>query len=121
VDGVTAAALLVKRSLRSADARPTFLTAWMGLWPEPRRSEAKDVGVRVVVTVDCGIRSPAEAMFGNRLGLISCDRPPFHRLRLAARAGVHQLAERLPLSVQRSAGVGLAFSWHRPCCSSSSG
>lgn len=72
VDGVTATALLVQ-TLQSlgAEARgyiPNRFDEGYGLNNEALTS-LKDDGVKLVITVDCGIRSPAEAHHARTLGL----------------------------------------------------
>ncbi len=71
-DGVTATALLVQvlRSL-GAHAKPYIphrVDEGYGLNCEALQ-QLKDDGVRVVITVDCGVRSLDEVAFGTRLGL----------------------------------------------------
>jgi single-stranded-DNA-specific exonuclease len=71
-DGVTATALLVQM-LRSLGARvkpyiPHRIDEGYGLNLEALQ-QLKDEGVRVVITVDCGVRSLDEVAFGTRLGL----------------------------------------------------
>ena len=71
-DGVTATALLVQM-LRSLGARvkpyiPHRIDEGYGLNLEALK-QLKDEGVRVVITVDCGVRSLDEVAFGTRLGL----------------------------------------------------
>lgn len=72
VDGVTATALLVQ-ALQSLGAKvkayiPHRIDEGYGLNPEALR-QLQEQGVRVVVTVDCGVRSLAEIAFGKQLGL----------------------------------------------------
>ncbi len=72
VDGVTATALLVQvlRAL-GGDAReyiPNRFDEGYGLNPEAL-DILKEQGVKLVITVDCGIRSPAEAAHARNLGL----------------------------------------------------
>ena len=114
VDGVTATALLVQTlTALGADARPYIpdrVDEGYGLNREALK-KLKDAGVRVVVTVDCGIRSPAEVLFGNELGLdlivtdhhsISGDLPP-------ALACINPRQSECPYPFKELAGVGLAF------------
>ena len=114
VDGVTATALLVQTlTALGADARPYIpdrVDEGYGLNREALK-KLKDAGVRVVVTVDCGIRSPTEVMFGNDLGLdlivtdhhsISADLPP-------ALACINPKQSDCPYPFKDLAGVGLAF------------
>jgi single-stranded-DNA-specific exonuclease len=72
VDGVTATALLVQ-ALRTlgGDARPYIPNRFdegYGLNPEAL-SALKEQGVTLVISVDCGIRSPAEAAHARSIGL----------------------------------------------------
>jgi len=72
VDGVTATALLVQ-TLRAlgADVRgyiPNRFDEGYGLNPEAL-DNLKEQGVRLVITVDCGIRSPDEAAYARTIGL----------------------------------------------------
>ncbi|MFH1909551.1 MAG: single-stranded-DNA-specific exonuclease RecJ, partial [Chloroflexota bacterium] len=72
VDGVTATALLVQvlRAL-GGDAReyiPNRFDEGYGLNPEAL-DVLKEQGVKLVITVDCGIRSPDEAAHARSLGL----------------------------------------------------
>ncbi len=71
-DGVTATALLVQ-VLRSLGARakpyiPHRIDEGYGLNLDALQ-QLKDDGARVVITVDCGVRSLDEVAFGTRLGL----------------------------------------------------
>ncbi|MCI0475342.1 MAG: single-stranded-DNA-specific exonuclease RecJ, partial [Anaerolineales bacterium] len=71
-DGVTATALLVQvlQSL-GAQAKPYIphrIDEGYGLNLEALQ-QLKDEGVRVVITVDCGVRSLDEVAFGTRIGL----------------------------------------------------
>ena len=71
-DGVCATALLLETPAKSSARKPrrispTAMTA-MGSMPTPCCRLAED-GVKLVVTVDCGIRSVAEAAAGNAAGL----------------------------------------------------
>lgn len=72
VDGVTATALLVQVLLGlGADVRgyiPNRFEEGYGLNNEALASLKQD-GVRLVITVDCGIRSPAEALHARSLDL----------------------------------------------------
>lgn len=72
VDGVTATALLVQ-TLRAlgADVRPYIPNRFdegYGLNPEALDSLKED-GIKLVISVDCGIRSPDEAAHARTLGL----------------------------------------------------
>ena len=114
VDGVTATALLVQTlAALGADARPYIpdrVDEGYGLHVEALK-KLKDAGARVVVTVDCGIRSPHEVAFGNELGLdlivtdhhsVSADLPP-------ALACINPKQSDCPYPFKDLAGVGLAF------------
>lgn len=72
VDGVTATALLVEALTKlSANVRPYIPNRFdegYGLNNEALTQLASE-GVTLVVTVDCGIRSPAEALHARSLGL----------------------------------------------------
>jgi len=72
VDGVTATALLVQAlEALGADVRgkiPNRFDEGYGLNPEALTALKND-GVGLVVTVDCGIRSPDEAAHARRIGL----------------------------------------------------
>jgi single-stranded-DNA-specific exonuclease len=72
VDGVTATALLVEALTQlGANARgyiPNRFDEGYGLNNEALTTLAYD-GVRLVITVDCGIRSPIEALHARTLGL----------------------------------------------------
>ena len=72
VDGVTATALLVQ-ALQSLGAKvrpyiPHRIDEGYGLNTEALQ-QLLDQGVRVVITVDCGVRSLDEVAFGTRIGL----------------------------------------------------
>ncbi len=72
VDGVTATALLVQ-ALQAFGAKvkpyiPHRIDEGYGLNPEALQ-QLLDQGVRVVITVDCGVRSLDEVAFGTRIGL----------------------------------------------------
>lgn len=72
VDGVTATALLVQAlQMSNADVRgyiPNRFEEGYGLNNEALTS-LKEQGVKLVITVDCGIRSPNEALHARTLGL----------------------------------------------------
>jgi len=72
VDGVTATALLVQvLQMLNADVRgyiPNRFEEGYGLNNEALTS-LKEQGVKLVITVDCGIRSPNEALHARTLGL----------------------------------------------------
>lgn len=115
-DGITATALLVT-ALRSlgADVKPYIpdrLDESYGLNKPALTQLAKD-GTRLVVTVDCGIRDPAEVTHANSLGMDVIitdhhtapapeDLPP-------AKAIVNPQQEGCPYPFKRLAGVGVAF------------
>jgi single-stranded-DNA-specific exonuclease len=116
VDGVTATALLTQTlAALGADARayiPDRVDEGYGLNKDALK-KLNDAGVRVVVTVDCGIRSPDEVAFGNELGLdlIVTDHhsvggaqsvPP-------ALACINPKQDDCPYPFKDLAGVGLAF------------
>lgn len=116
VDGVTATALLTQTlAALGADARayiPDRVDEGYGLNKDALK-KLKDAGVRVVVTVDCGIRSPVEVAFGNELGLdlIVTDHhsvggaqgvPP-------ALACINPRQDDCPYPFKDLAGVGIAF------------
>ncbi|MBX3035670.1 MAG: single-stranded-DNA-specific exonuclease RecJ [Anaerolineales bacterium] len=72
VDGVTATALLVD-ALRRLDANvegyiPNRFEEGYGLNPTAL-DELKSRGVKLVISVDCGIRSPSEALHAKNIGL----------------------------------------------------
>lgn len=72
VDGVTASALMVQ-ALQSAGASvkgyiPNRFDEGYGLNPEALTTLYNE-GARLVITVDCGIRSPAEAAHAKNLGM----------------------------------------------------
>jgi len=114
VDGVTATALLTQTLIAlGGDARPYIpdrVDEGYGLNRDALK-KLKDMGVRVVVTVDCGIRSPVEVAFGNELGLdlivtdhhsVSSSVPP-------ALACINPKQSNCPYPFKELAGVGLAF------------
>lgn len=113
-DGVTATALMTT-TLRAlgADVRPYIphrVDEGYGLNFDAL-SQLKDEGCRVVVTVDCGIRSVEEVAYGQRLGMdmiitdhhsIGPELPPARAIINPKREG-----ERYPFDAL--AGVGVAF------------
>ena len=114
VDGVTATALLTQTlTALGADARPYIpdrVDEGYGLNKEAL-GKLHGEGVRVVVTVDCGIRSPQEVAFGSDLGLdlivtdhhsVATDVPP-------ALACINPKQNDCPYPFKDLAGVGLAF------------
>jgi single-stranded-DNA-specific exonuclease len=119
-DGVTATALLIQ-ALRALGAQaapyiPHRVDEGYGL-----NCEALDKiagwGARLVITVDCGIRSPVEAAHGNTLGLdmiitdhhsIFCDDEGREQLP-AALAVINPKRQGDPYPFKDLAGVGIAF------------
>jgi len=114
VDGVTATALLVQTlTALGADARPYIpdrVDEGYGLNIQALH-KLQEAGVRVVVTVDCGIRSPREVARGNELGLdiivtdhhsVGAELPP-------AWACINPKQDDCPYPFKELAGVGLAF------------
>ncbi len=114
VDGVTATALLTQTlSALGAAAHPYIpdrVDEGYGL-NKDALAKLHGQGVRVVVTVDCGIRSPQEVVFGNELGLdlivtdhhaVAADVPP-------ALACINPRQSDCPYPFKDLAGVGLAF------------
>jgi single-stranded-DNA-specific exonuclease len=113
-DGVTATVLLVQ-TLEAMSARvhpyiPHRVDEGYGL-----NCDALDriaaAGARVVITVDCGIRSPVEVVHGNRVGLdmiitdhhaVGSELPP-------ALAVINPRQAADPYPFKELAGVGLAF------------
>lgn len=113
-DGVTATALLVQ-TLEAMSARvhpyiPHRVDEGYGL-----NCDALDriaaAGARLVITVDCGIRSPVEVAHGNRVGLdiivtdhhaVGSELPP-------AIAVINPKQAADPYPFKELAGVGLAF------------
>jgi len=114
VDGVTATALLTQAlTALGADARPYIpdrVDEGYGLNKEALR-KLKDMGVRLVVTVDCGIRSPVEVAFGNELGLdlIVTDHHSVADELPQALACINPKQNNCPYPSKELAGVGLAF------------
>jgi len=113
-DGVAATALLVP-TLRALGAQaspyiPKRLEEGYGL-NKPALAELARQGVRVVVTVDCGVRSVDEASFARDLGLdliitdhhsVGSEVPP-------AVAVIDPRVEGDPYPFKHLAGVGLAY------------
>ncbi|HSD84378.1 MAG TPA: DHH family phosphoesterase, partial [Anaerolineae bacterium] len=114
VDGVTATALLVQTlTAFGADVRPYI----------PRRADEgyglnvealqhlKDDGVRLVITVDCGVRSLAEVAFAKTIGLdliVSDHHMPLEDLPDAYTL-INPKQPACPYPFKELAGVGLAF------------
>lgn len=115
VDGVTATALLV-HALHSlgADARPYIPDRFeegYGVNSTALEKLARD-GFKVVVTVDCGIRSHIETVYARRLGLdiiITDHHEPAEPLPTAAIAIVCPRQPRCAYPTKTLAGVGLAY------------
>jgi len=113
-DGVTATALLVETlSALGAQAEPYIphrVDEGYGLNKGALRELAQK-GIKVVVTVDCGIRSIAEVSYGRRLGLdiiVTDHHSPGGELPPATAAINPKQADcRYPF--KELAGVGLAF------------
>ena len=115
VDGVTATALLVQ-ALRALDATvtpyiPNRFDEGYGL-----NTEALDTlraqGVKLVVTVDCGIRSPEEALHARKIGLdliISDHHHPAEGDLPPALAIVNPKVAGDAYPDKNLAGVGIAF------------
>ena len=115
-DGITATALLVT-ALRSlgADVKPYIPDRFdesYGL-NKPALTQLAQDGIRLVITVDCGIRDPAEVAHANSLGMdiIITDHhtapAPVDLPR--ARAIINPQQEGCPYPFKRLAGVGVAF------------
>ncbi|MBN1303511.1 MAG: single-stranded-DNA-specific exonuclease RecJ [Anaerolineales bacterium] len=114
VDGVTATTLLVQ-ALKSAGAQvrgyiPNRFDEGYGLNTEALDSLANE-GVRLVITVDCGIRSPEEAAHAKKAGLdliISDHHHPSEKLPEAfAIINPKQAGDKYPY--KDLAGVGIAY------------
>ena len=114
VDGVTATALLVQTlAAFSANVRPYIprrADEGYGLNPEALQ-HLKDDGVRLVITVDCGVRSLAEVAFAKAIGLdliVSDHHMPTEDLP-DAYALINPKQPDCPYPFKELAGVGLAF------------
>ena len=114
VDGVTATALLVQTLVAlGANVRPYIprrADEGYGLNVEALQS-LKNEGVRLVITVDCGVRSLAEAAFAQSIGLdliISDHHMPGDQLP-AACAVINPKQPDCRYPFKELAGVGLAF------------
>ena len=115
-DGITATALLVT-ALRAlgADVKPYIpdrLNESYGL-NKPALTQLALDGIRLVITVDCGIRDQAEIAHANSLGMhiIITDHhtaPPSEDLPHAI-AIINPRQEGCPYPFKRLAGVGVAF------------
>jgi single-stranded-DNA-specific exonuclease len=115
VDGITATVLLVE-ALRIAGANvipyiPNRFDEGYGLNNEALEKLTKENGVGLVVTVDCGVRSPAEAAYAQSLGMdliISDHHMPASELPSAAAIiNSRQPGDEYP--DKDLAGVGLAY------------
>jgi single-stranded-DNA-specific exonuclease len=114
VDGVTATALLIQ-TLRAlgCDARgyiPNRFDEGYGINNEALKT-LFDEGVRLIISVDCGIRSPGEAAYARELGLdliITDHHQPADELPLAfAIINPRQPGDQYP--DKELAGVGVAY------------
>jgi single-stranded-DNA-specific exonuclease len=115
VDGVTATALLVQTLRRlDADVRgyiPNRFDEGYGLNTEAL-DNLKAQGVKLVITVDCGIRSPDEAQYARTLGLdliISDHHHPLQGKLPPALAVINPKQEGDVYPDKDLAGVGIAF------------
>lgn len=113
-DGVTATALLTQALKRlGADVRgyiPNRFDEGYGLNNDALK-ELKEQGVRLVITVDCGVRSPVEAAFAHSIGLdliISDHHLPGEALPPAL-AVINPKQTGDPYPEKNLAGVGLAY------------
>jgi len=113
-DGVTATALLAQ-TLAALGARvypyiPHRVEEGYGLHMDALRGLAAQ-GVRVVVTVDCGIRSVEEVRYGRKLGLdiIVTDHHSVGEELPPALAAIDPKQPDCPYPFKDLAGVGLAF------------
>ncbi len=115
VDGVTATALLVE-TLKNlgADVRgyiPNRFDEGYGL-NNSALDELKTDGVKLVITVDCGIRSPAEAAHAQAIGLdliISDHHHPDNENLPPAFAVINPKRHGDPYPDKDLAGVGIAY------------
>lgn len=114
VDGVTATALMVQ-VLRALGAEvsgyiPNRFDEGYGLNVDALDGLAQS-GVKLVLTVDCGIRSPLEADYARRLGmdLIISDHHEPHKELPATRAVICPKREGDAYPDKNLAGVGLAY------------
>jgi len=113
-DGVTATALLVQ-ALRSLGAQvrpyiPHRVEEGYGLNIRALRKLARE-GARVVVTVDCGIRSVKEVSYGRRLGLdiiVTDHHSPGPELPPAV-AAINPKRRDCPYPFKELSGVGVAY------------
>ena len=115
VDGVTATVLLTQ-TLRAWSAKvtpyiPDRFEEGYGLNAGALDRLAAQ-GVRLIVTVDCGARAPAEVEHGNQIGLdtiITDHHEPEGDRLPPARAVINPRQPGCPYPDKRLAGVGLAF------------
>jgi single-stranded-DNA-specific exonuclease len=115
VDGVTATALLVQTlQALQADVRgyiPNRFDEGYGLNKEALDS-LKAAGVKLVITVDCGIRSPEEALHAQTIGLdliISDHHHPDASSLPSALAVINPKQHGDPYPDKDLAGVGIAY------------
>jgi single-stranded-DNA-specific exonuclease len=115
VDGVTATALLVPtlRALGAAHVVPYIpnrMEEGYGL-NEPALAELAGQGIKVVITVDCGVRSVDEVEYANGLGLdlIITDHHAVGEKLPSAVAVIDARREDDSYPFKHLAGVGLAF------------
>ena len=115
VDGVTSTALLVQAlEGYNADIRgyiPNRFDEGYGLNPEALDSLKED-GVKLVITVDCGIRSPDEALHAQTIGLdliISDHHHPDGTSLPPALAVINPKQHGDPYPDKELAGVGIAY------------
>jgi len=115
VDGVTATALLVQAlEMLGADVRayiPNRFDEGYGLNPDALDS-LKAEGVKLVITVDCGIRSPNEALHARTIGLdliISDHHHPDGDNLPPAFAVINPKQHGDPYPDKDLAGVGIAY------------
>lgn len=116
VDGVTATALLLQ-VLEHLGGRiipyiPKRQDEGYGLNREALRHLKNDEGVRLVITVDCGIRSPDEALYCHEIGLdliISDHHHPLQGSLPPAHAVVNPKQPGDTYPDKHLAGVGIAY------------
>lgn len=114
-DGVSSTALMVQ-TLRALGADvdyyiPDRIDEGYGVNPESLRNLAEDDRAKVIVTVDCGIRSVDEVALGESLGLsmIVTDHHSVGELHPAAYALINPKLDDADYSEPMLAGVGVAF------------
>jgi single-stranded-DNA-specific exonuclease len=125
VDGVTATALLVETLLfLGANAVPYIPNRFeegYGLNPNAL-DELKASGVRLVITVDCGIRSPNEANYARSIGLdiiITDHHQPADEALPSALAVIDPKQEGDLYPDKDLAGVGVAYKIAQALCEES--